>query len=177
MFHVKQVTLTNTSAVPLAGLTDRVQHQLNRYVQLLDQWRATINLISERSFAEVWERHVLDSLQLYRACHSAKRWLDLGSGAGFPGIVLAVCLAETTDAQVHCVEADSKKCAFLRAVAQDLKIPAKVHNIRAESLSLNLTGPIDVVTARAFSSIGNIMDLAQPFLASGALEALPRGRG
>lgn len=160
----------------LDTLPNRTLNRLQTYVHLLDRWRKITNLISERSFADVWSRHVEDSICIQRACPSAKRWLDIGSGAGFPGIVIAILLAEHGDGQVHCVESDGRKCAFLRTVASELGISAKVHNIRAEYISCSETGRIDAVTARGFSSIEEILDLAQDYLALGASAILPRGK-
>jgi 16S rRNA (guanine527-N7)-methyltransferase len=150
--------------------------RLQIYVSLLDKWRKITNLISDRSYAEVWPRHIEDSLRLANVCPTAKRWLDIGSGAGFPGVVLGVTLAGRDDAEVHCVESDSRKCAFLRTVADELRIPLKVHNARAETITIRETGPVDALTARAFSTIEHILALGEDYLAAGAVAVLPRGK-
>jgi 16S rRNA (guanine527-N7)-methyltransferase len=160
----------------LDTLPARSVERLRAYVALLDKWRRITNLISDRSFNEVWSRHVEDSVLLWRACPLARTWLDIGSGAGFPGIVIAVILADHLDARIHCVESDSRKCAFLRTVATELRIPVKVHNLRAESITLGKTGPIDVLTARAFSTIDHILTLGENYLSQGSLAVLPRGK-
>ena len=113
---------------------------------------------------------------MQRACPAAIRWLDIGSGAGFPAIVIAVLLWGIEGAIVHCVESDSRKCAFLRAVSTDLDIPVRVHNRRAETISPQLIGGIDAVTARAFSSTEKILQISREFLALGAVAVLPRGK-
>jgi 16S rRNA (guanine527-N7)-methyltransferase len=162
-----------------ARLVDQLPPQsverLRRFVDLLDRWRKITNLISSRSFPDIWDRHIEDSIYVQRAASSARRWLDLGSGAGFPGIVIAVLIAEYNESQVHCVESDARKCAFLRAIAAELSIPVKVHKIRVEAISLRQTGPIDAVTARAFTSIGNFLELSREYISNGALAILPRG--
>jgi len=150
--------------------------RLQNYVALLDKWRRITNLISDRSFDEVWSRHIEDSILVANACPTARRWLDIGSGAGFPGVVLGAILADQQDAKVHCVESDSRKCAFLRTVADELCIPIKVHNVRAEAITLTETGPIDALTARAFSTIDHILALGEDYLAKGAAAVLPRGK-
>ncbi len=160
----------------LDSLPARSMEQLRSYVQLLDKWRKVTNLISDRSFAEIWSRHIEDSVHLQHVRPSARRWLDIGSGAGFPGIVLGILLAEHKDAQIHCVEIDSRKCAFLRAAAAELIIPVKVHNMRAENISTLQTGQIDAVTARAFSTINDILQLTHRYLSNGAVAVLPRGK-
>ena len=150
--------------------------RLAYFVALLDRWRRITNLISDRSFGEVWNRHIEDSILIAKACPMARRWLDIGSGAGFPAVVLAVLLAEHEDAQVHCVESDNRKCAFLRVVADELRVPIKVHNARAEIITMQQTGPIDALTARAFSTIDRILALGEDYLAKGAVAVLPRGK-
>ncbi len=171
-FHVKQ------HPEPLSTLTslgERKVALLTRYVEFLDRWRKVTNLISSRSFSEVWERHVADSIYVQQASPSSLRWLDLGTGAGFPGIVIGVCLADTAGAEVHCVESDGKKCAFLRLVAQSLELPVKVHNRRAETLTPEVTGPIDAITSRAFSSISDILEFTRDYMIDDAVAILPRG--
>lgn len=118
----------------------------------------------------------MDSIYIQKTAAAARRWLDLGSGAGFPGIVIGVMIAEYDDAQVHCVESDARKCAFLRTVIGELQIPVKVHNIRAETVTMAQTGPVDAVSARAFTSIEEILSLGRDYMSNGALAILPRGR-
>jgi 16S rRNA (guanine527-N7)-methyltransferase len=164
--------LTGRSFERLPPLSDeRLQH----FVQMLGRWRKITNLTSRDNFSRIWERNIDDSLFIQRLCPGAVRWLDIGSGAGFPGVVIAVAIADRSEAEVHCVDSDSRKCAFLRAVADELGIPMKVHNQRAESLSVTVTGPIDALTARAFSSLNHILELSDEYLSSGTVAILPRG--
>jgi len=142
---------------------------------MLSRWRRITNLISEKDFNRVWERHIEDSISLLHLCPYSRRWLDIGSGAGFPGIVIGIILTEL-DGQIHCVESDGRKCAFLREVARELQIPVKVHNLLAENLSPHLTGAVDVVTARAFASVTRILHICDPYLSTGAVAVLPRGK-
>jgi 16S rRNA (guanine527-N7)-methyltransferase len=160
----------------LDTLSERNVARLRTYVALLDKWRKITNLISDRSFDEVWSRHIEDSIFLSKACPTARRWLDIGSGAGFPSIVLGVLLADHPEARIHCVESDSRKCAFLRTVAYELGIPVKVHNARAENITARDTGPIDAMTARAFSKIDHILELGKDYLSRDAVAVLQRGK-
>lgn len=158
------------------NVSQLARDRLHSFVGLLNQWRNVTNLISEQAFGEVWTRHIVDSVCLRQVCADKFQWLDFGSGAGFPGIVLGILLAEEASAQVHCVESDSRKCAFLRYTVEQLEIPVKIHNMRAENISLKDTGAVEVITARAFSSINKIVQLSECYLRAGAFLLLPRGK-
>jgi 16S rRNA (guanine527-N7)-methyltransferase len=170
----------NYGDIPASPTLDRltpVSHQrLRRYVYLVDRWRKITNLISEQGFSEIWPRHIEDSIHLQHFRPAARRWLDLGSGAGFPGIVIGTLIADCENAGIYCVESDGRKCAFLRNVVEDLQIPVKVYNVRAESITRLQTGSVDVVTARAFSSLAKILEIAQDYILDGADVVLPRGQ-
>ena len=157
-------------------VTPRSLEKLELFVQILDRWRGITNLISEDDFRIVWQRHVLDSVYLQQQFPSKRRWLDFGSGAGFPGLVLGILLAEDKFTEIHCVESDSRKCTFLRSAVQRLRIPVKIHNARAETLYVGDTGSVEVVTARAFSSVTDIVCLSEKYMQDGAIIVLPRGK-
>lgn len=150
--------------------------RLEKYVLLLNKWRKITNLISDESFEHIWNRHILDAIHLQRQRPQARAWLDIGSGAGLPGVIIASLLADVEGACIICVEIDRRKCAFLREVASQLKLPLKVQNILAEQIASLPDFDIDVVTARAFSSLERIVKLAEPQLRKGAIALLPRGR-
>ena len=157
-------------------LPESSRNKLRNYVRLLDQWKNITNLTSRESFHQIWERHIEDSVQLQNSRPTARLWLDVGSGAGFPGIVIASILSDADGARVHCVESDGRKCAFLRVVAERLHIPVKVHQCRIETLSPDAVRDVEVITARAFSSLRNILTVTKPFIEQGAVAVLPRGR-
>jgi 16S rRNA (guanine527-N7)-methyltransferase len=146
------------------------------FVRVLARWRKKINLISEATFASVWTRHIADSAQIRLMSPTTIRWLDIGSGAGFPGIVLAMQLAAVRGGMVHCVESDRRKCAFLREVARATCAPAIVHSIRIQSITASALGTVDGVTARAFAPLIRTLDVAQHWLRPGTLGVFPRGR-
>jgi 16S rRNA (guanine527-N7)-methyltransferase len=157
-------------------ITKDAFERLEGYVRLLEKWRRITNLISDQSFVDVWDRHILDAIYLQRQRSAALSWLDIGSGAGLPGVVLASILADRPTARVHCVEIDRRKCSFLREVASKLALPLKVHNALAEHMSTVIDDGVEVVTARAFSSLDRILRLAEPQMRKGAVAVLPRGR-
>jgi 16S rRNA (guanine527-N7)-methyltransferase len=147
------------------GASDAVVADLERLLALLSDWNARINLVSAASLGDFWPRHVFDSAQLLGLAPAARTWVDIGAGAGFPGLVLAILLKDTPGARVHLVESQAKRCRFLVEAVETLALPAEVHNARAEDLSLK----VDVVTARAVAPLGRLLAFAQPYLAKGAV--------
>jgi 16S rRNA (guanine527-N7)-methyltransferase len=147
---------TGASAAQVADL-----EQLN---DLLADWNGRINLVSAASLADYWSRHVLDSAQLLPLAPAARAWVDIGAGAGFPGLVLAILLKGAPGAKVHLVESQAKRCRFLEAAVDALALPAAVHNARAEGLAVKA----DVVTARAVAPLVRLLGFARPYLARGA---------
>jgi len=146
---------------------------LNAFRDLLFEWNTRMNLVGPSAAREFWRRHVLDSAQLLDlAPEAASTWADLGAGAGFPGLVLAILLKGRPKANVHLVESMAKRCRFLEAVVDTLDLPAQVHNARAESLSLK----VDVVTARACAPMARLLGYAWPYLRSGATGLFLKGQ-
>ncbi len=146
------------------------------FVDLLARWRKVTNLIGETTFPTVWTRHIADSAQLAPLAGGATRWLDMGSGAGFPGLVIAILAVDMPGAVVHCVDSDQRRCAFLREAARATGAPAVVHAVRVETIARADLGPVDCVTARAFAPLSKTLQFAKPWLESGALGLFPRGR-
>ena len=140
------------------------------------KWRRSANLVSSSTLASVWTRHVADSAQLLALAPNAKTWVDMGTGGGFPGLVIAIQLAEVAGAVVHCIESDRRKCAFLREAVRATAASAVIHEARVESVSAAATGPVDAVTARAFAPLPLTLELANPWLEQGAVGIFPRGR-
>lgn len=134
--------------------------QLDQFVALLQKWNRSINLISASTIDAIWQRHILDSAQLvdYLPDHKQLIITDLGSGAGFPGIVLAIL----TQHEIHLVESDKRKAAFLQQAA--LLVPRKVH-IHNERIEMLSPWKSDVVTARALAPLPKLVALAYPFCA------------
>ncbi|HEV2605417.1 MAG TPA: 16S rRNA (guanine(527)-N(7))-methyltransferase RsmG [Microvirga sp.] len=141
----------------------------------LGRWQAIKNLVGPATLQEVWSRHIADSLQLLTLVPDAKLWLDLGSGAGFPGLVLAIAGADRGLA-VHLVESNDRKCAFLRHVARLTGAPATVHARRLEEVVPDFAGRSDVVSARALAALDQLLAWTEPLLTTGTTGLFPKGR-
>jgi 16S rRNA (guanine527-N7)-methyltransferase len=141
----------------------------------LRRWQAIKNLVGPATLDQIWDRHIVDSLQLLDLAPDAGTWLDLGAGAGFPGLVLAIAGAER-GLQVHLVESNSRKCAFLRHIARLTGAPAKVHEARLETVVPGFVGKADVVSARALASLPMLLDWTEPLLKAGTMGLFPKGR-
>lgn len=137
---------------------------LEQFIDLLADWSGRINLVGPNELSQIWTRHVLDSAQLLPMLRPNARVIDFGSGAGFPGLVLA-CHVKHAGGQVSMVESVGKKCAFLSDVITKLHLPARVLNKRVEALEAET---FDFVTARAFSPLPKLLDYAEPWLMRGA---------
>src|SRR4051794_13442662 len=142
--------------VPVSRETAAV---LDRFVEFLLPWTQKTNLIARSTIPTIWTRHIADSLQLLALAPHAKRWVDLGSGAGFPGIVIACALAGQPGAAVHLVESNGKKANFLRETANHLQLPAVVDAVRIEDFVKNSDLRPDVVTARALAPLDRLLAL------------------
>jgi 16S rRNA (guanine527-N7)-methyltransferase len=162
-------------ALRLVPVSRETGERLAAYVELLGRWRKTTNLISESTFPIVWTRHVADSAQLLALAPEARRWIDMGSGAGFPGLVIAIQLAGVPGAVVHCVESDRRKCAFLREAARATGAPAIIHPTRIEAIDPSSLEPVDAVTARALAPLPLTLKLARTWIERGATAVFPRG--
>jgi len=149
---------------------------LTRYAALLRRWQKAQNLVARGTLDKVWERHFADSAQLLGLAPEARRWLDLGSGAGFPGMVVALLLKGAEGARVDLVEANARKCAFLDAVRRETGAPVAVHAMRIEDAANRLEGPFDAVTARALAPLNELAPLIAPFLTGHTRALLPKGR-
>jgi 16S rRNA (guanine527-N7)-methyltransferase len=146
---------------------------LLHFADMVEQWTARINLISPATVPDLWNRHVLDSAQLFEYAGSGTIWGDFGSGAGFPGLVLAILAKEKRpDLRFHLVESDQRKSAFLRKAVMDLSLPAQIHAQRAEKLS-----PLaaQIISARALASLSELFPLLAPHLAAGGQAIFPKG--
>ena len=164
-----------TREAVLAPLPEPVRQRLTLYADLLVRWQATINLVSPKTLPDLWTRHIGDSLQVRAAAPEARRWVDLGSGGGFPGLVTAILLADEPGASVHLVESDKRKAAFLRTVARETGAPVTIHAERIETFVQTHAEPVDAVSARALAPLSKLVAFAQLFLAAGAVGVFPQG--
>jgi 16S rRNA (guanine527-N7)-methyltransferase len=144
-----------------SGVSRETLARLKAYVSLLTEWNARHNLVSGASLNDVWKRHIWDSAQLApRLPPDAKRLIDLGSGAGFPALVLAAMFREKPDVRVVLTESTTKKCHFLEAAAERMELKVEVRNARIEDAGRE---PFDVITARACAPLEKLLGYAQPF--------------
>jgi len=163
-------------ALTLVTVSRETLARFDAFVTLLLKWQATTNLVAPSTLGHVWTRHIADSLQLLTLAPDARAWLDLGSGGGFPGLVLACALAERSGARVHLVESNAKKAAFLREAARALMLPALVHAARIEEVIHRWSEPVDIVTARALAPLADLLAYAAPILKTGAQGLFPKGQ-
>ena len=150
--------------------------RLDDFVALLLRWQQRTNLIAPSTASHVWTRHIADSLQLLPLAPDARTWVDLGSGGGFPGLMIACALPSTAEARVHLVESNAKKAAFLRESARVLKIPALVHAVRIEDFVERFPESPDIVTARGLAPLNQLLAQAEPLLKRGAQGLFLKGQ-
>lgn len=152
-------------------------HRLGCYAEILTDWQKRTNLVGSSTLPGLWSRHFADSAQLCGLAPNARLWLDLGSGAGFPGLVIAIIQAGTPDFRMHLVESNRKKCAFLAEVARETEAPVDIHAMRIEELAecAQSLRP-DVVSARALARLPRLFELAAPFFGERTKGLFPKGR-
>ena len=150
--------MTPEEAGRLLNVSRETLARLQAYVDLLQKWQRRINLVSAATLPLVWQRHIVDSAQLAQYLPAdAAEIVDLGSGAGLPGLILAI----VAERPVHLIESDARKCAFLREAARITGARVKVHRSRAEDLP---PWPADVLTARALAPLPRLLELGEGFI-------------
>jgi 16S rRNA (guanine527-N7)-methyltransferase len=168
-------------ALAMFDVSPETVARLDRFVDRLLTWQRHTNLVAPSTVPSLWTRHVADSLQLLDLAETPyvkpSVWLDLGSGGGFPGVVIACALADVTGAQVHMVESTMKKATFLREAIREMKSPGIVHNTRIESLASTFDAvAVDYVTARALAPLPDLLKMIFPFIKKGAKALLLKGQ-
>jgi 16S rRNA (guanine527-N7)-methyltransferase len=149
--------------------------RLLAFEQTFLRWGERINLSAPSTLRQTWSRHILDSAQLARLAPSSKRWLDLGSGGGFPGAVIAIVLTEREGSHIDLIESNRKKAAFLQSTLGQLKVPARVYPRRIEDV-YGLVQVPEIVTARALAPLPALLGLVSPWLSAGACGLFHKGR-
>ncbi|PTM40433.1 16S rRNA (guanine(527)-N(7))-methyltransferase RsmG [Bosea sp. 124] len=163
-------------ALRLTPVSRETEERLALLVSELARWQAAKNLVSSATLTDVWTRHIADSLQLCGLAPEASRWLDLGSGGGFPGLVIGICLAEQPGGRIDLVESNSRKCAFLRHAARLTGAPVTVHAARIDDVIGDFVGRVDVVTARALAPLPQLLEWCKDLLRTGTLGLFPKGQ-
>lgn len=170
MASAQRLAMTKEEFQAVSGLCNAVVERLAIYAGLLQKWQKAINLVGASTLADSWRRHMLDSAQLVPHLPKPNSVvIDLGSGAGFPGLVLAIASQATT----HLVESDQRKAAFLNEVTRATQAGAMVHACRVETLE---PFAVDVVTARAFAPLDRLLACAEPFLQPATVGLFLKGR-
>ncbi|MGQ0686294.1 16S rRNA (guanine(527)-N(7))-methyltransferase RsmG [Bradyrhizobium sp.] len=164
------------AALALTPVSRETEARLDRYVALLLEWQAKTNLVAPSTLPNLWTRHISDSLQLLSLAPTAKTWVDLGSGGGFPGVVLACALAETPGARVHLVERIAKKAAFLREAIRVTGAPGAVHLADIGDTVERFGSAVDCVTARAVAPLHQLIGFAEPLVRRGAKALFLKGQ-
>lgn len=158
--------------------SDAAIQRLVAYAGLIAKWQKAINLVAPKTLSELWRRHFLDSAQLLEhAPKDTTRWLDLGSGGGFPGLVIAAL----SEAHVHLVESDQRKSTFLREAARAMNVSATVHVKRIEAIEPAqlhdaMGGAPQVISARALAVLHELIGLAKPLAGPDTVYLFPKGR-
>ena len=156
--------MTPSGFQTLTGCPPERTADLEVFVARLTEANAVMNLVGPDTLPDVWNRHIWDSAQLLELVPNADTWADLGAGAGFPGVVLAILLKDRPGAHVWLIDSLGKRCRFLQSVVDELALPATVINGRAEEQALR----VDIVTARAVAAMDKLLGYAQPYLQRGA---------
>lgn len=146
------------------GASPAQMADMDAFRAMLAETNAVMNLVGPATLPDFWSRHARDSAQLLNLAPNAQVWADLGAGAGFPGVVLAILLKGREGGLVHLIDSLSKRCRFLQQVVDALDLPARVHDNRAENLKI----PVDIVTARAVAPLIKLLGFARPYFALGA---------
>jgi 16S rRNA (guanine527-N7)-methyltransferase len=163
------------TSVSLPKLSSKTVRSLIIFTSCLRDWVGYHGMTSKGDAQFLWERHIVDSLQIMRFAPDALRWLDIGSGSGFPAAVIASFLAHTPRAEVICVESDRRKCAFLTAAAREARLPLTIYPHKIQTLQSSIISPIHAVTSRATSGLKALITLADPYLWNGAIGIFPVG--
>jgi len=164
------------AALKLTPVSRETESRLDRYVNLLIEWQAKTNLIAPSTLPQLWTRHISDSLQLLDLAPNARRWLDFGSGGGFPGVVLACAMAENEGASVQLVERNAKKAAFLREAIRVTGAAGSVVLADIGDYVDSSKARIDCVTARAVAPLHILLGYAEPLVKQGATTLFLKGQ-
>jgi len=170
------LTADRARALALVPVSRETAARLDSFAALLLDWHARMNLIAVSTVPTLWTRHIADSLQLIAIAPQARKWADLGSGGGFPGVPIACALAEQNSAEVHLIESNKKKAAFLREAVRVTGAPAIVHAERVADFAGGFRGELDAVTARALAPLPELLSIAYPLLKRGAQALFPKGQ-
>ena len=156
--------MTPSELQALTGADDARMAEVSAFLERLTEMNAVMNLVGPDTIPDFWNRHAWDSAQLIDLAPEALTWADLGAGAGFPGVILAILMKGRAGGHVHLIDSLQKRCRFLQTIVDELELPATVIWGRAEQQSVK----VDVVTARAVAPLDKLLGYAQPYMVRGA---------
>ena len=155
------------------GVSRETIERFEAYQAILTKWAARINLVGASTLAAFWHRHILDSVQILPLARpAAATWVDFGSGAGFPGLVIAALLQSRDGAQVSLIEASAKRCGFLREAARVMQVRVEIVNAKLEHVTPR---PVDIITARAFTALDRLLAYGEPWQGPQTQALFPKG--
>lgn len=160
-----------------SGVSRETMERLRAYEALLLKWQKSINLVSSATLTHLWGRHIWDSAQLVAlAPETATHWLDIGSGAGFPGLVVAVMLRDRPGFRMDLIESDQRKGIFMREAARVMDVSVAVHSVRVEDWMPEEGVLPDIISARALAPLGQILRWTSPFWGKSTIGLFPKGQ-
>lgn len=165
MIDEKLLAKDREAALRITPVSRETAERLDRFVAHFLKWQQVVQLVAPSTLNALWTRHIADSLQLLPDIESAKEIVDVGSGGGFPGLVLAIAAPSK---KFHLVESDTRKASFLREAARIADAPVTVYAERVESVAKRIATDIHMVTARAFAPLSKLLELTEDFLRAGA---------
>lgn len=162
-----------STSFPIENVSRETGRKLDIYVEMLGKWNKSINLVSKSTLDDVWQRHIRDSLQISETVTDPVRWIDLGSGGGLPGLIVAAKKAESCPgSKITMVESDQRKCAFIAAAADAMDLNVSIQCRRIEE---SPTETYDVISARALAPLSNLLELALPYRHGKTVCIFPKG--
>jgi 16S rRNA (guanine527-N7)-methyltransferase len=165
MIDQKTLAKDREAAFRITPVSRETQERLDRFVEHFLKWQRVVQLVAPSTLNMLWTRHIADSLQLLPEIEDAKEIVDVGSGGGFPGLVLSIAAPSR---KFHLIESDTRKASFLREAARVSGSSAEIYAERVESVAKRIGTGIHTVTTRAFAPLPKLLELTEPFLVSGA---------
>lgn len=160
----------------ITPVSRETEEKLTIYAELLRKWQKSRNLVSSSTLSDLWQRHFADSLQLLDLGLPSGHWIDLGSGAGFPGLVIAIAGEGRPGHHVHLIESNQGKCAFLEEVVRATQAPATIHRARAENYGDKAPKEVKTITARALAPLDQLCSYVETLLSRESVALFPKGR-
>lgn len=165
--------MTKAALLEELNVSRETLERLEVFEATIQKWNPRINLVSRDSLEQLWVRHIADSIQVFRCAESPDRWVDIGSGGGFPGIIVAILAAdEAPETRVTLIESDNRKSAFLRAAARECGVGVTVVSDRIEHVDSQLA---DVLSARALADLTDLLGFAERHLSPSGIALFPKG--